>query len=56
MNKLDLATLGVEEMSDVQMQEVDGGWLMAALAIGGALIYVYNNWGDFKAGIDAAYN
>jgi hypothetical protein len=27
MNKLDLSTLGVEEMSDVQMQEVDGGWL-----------------------------
>lgn len=25
MKKLDLATLGVEEMSDAQMQEVDGG-------------------------------
>ena len=31
MKKLDLATLGVEEMSEVQMQEVDGGWLMTAL-------------------------
>jgi hypothetical protein len=31
MNKLDLATLGVEEMSDAQMMEVDGGgWLDVA--------------------------
>jgi hypothetical protein len=28
MNKLDLSTLGVEEMSDAQMMEVDGGWFM----------------------------
>lgn len=26
MKKLDLAALGVEEMSEVQMQEVDGGY------------------------------
>ncbi len=31
MNTLDLATLGVEEMNDTQMKEVNGGFL-AALA------------------------
>lgn len=43
MKKLDLATLGVEEMTDAQMQDVDGGWLpfVAGAIIGGAIYDVY---------------
>lgn len=40
MKNLDLATLGVEEMNEVEIQNVDGGvnWWMYAIAPGTAYI------------------
>lgn len=44
MKKLDLTALGVEEMNDAQMQEVDGGiWLALALALAYDIV---SNWDD----------
>ncbi|MFV0312786.1 MAG: hypothetical protein ACK5KN_14220 [Dysgonomonas sp.] len=59
MKKLDLAALGVEEMSEVQMQETNGGFLQLIAA--GFLAYVawdvIMNPSDaasaFKEGMDA---
>jgi hypothetical protein len=62
MKKLDSVTLGVEEMSDAQMQEVDGGifHLIAAAIIGGMIYDLVNNTSEcgdaFSAGWAAARN
>lgn len=42
MKNLDLATLGVEELNEVQMQEVDGGWFKEVVL---ALHGVFFEWG-----------
>lgn len=52
---MDLKNLKLTEMNSQEMKNVDGGWLPAALAIAGALIYVYNNAGDFAQGFKEGY-
>ncbi len=56
MKKLDLNGLGVQEMNAEEMRVTEGGYWQAALALAGACIYVYNEWGDFKAGFKAGWN
>jgi hypothetical protein len=49
MKTLELESMGLKELNRKEMQ-TNGGWIQAALAIGAAFIYVYNNWDDFTAG------
>ena len=46
----------MQEMNVNEMQEVNGGWVALALAVGGAAIYVYNNWDDFCVGVNEGWN
>lgn len=70
MKNLDLAALGVEEMTETQMQQVDGGnagavarFIMEAIlsgliydtAIGGAMSYINTCKDDWRIG-DASMN
>ena len=41
----------MKELNEMELREVDGGLWQAVLAAVGAGIYVYNNWGDFVAGM-----
>lgn len=54
MKNLDLATLGVEEMNEVEMRDVDGGILWAIVA---ALAYdIISNGPDSVASFKAGMN
>lgn len=54
MKNLDLATLGVVEMNDVEMRDVDGGILWAIVA---ALAYdIISNGPDSVASFKAGMN
>jgi len=47
------------EMQDLtlnEMKEVNGGWLLAAITLAGAFIYVYNNWDDFAGGVKEGWS
>ena len=48
----------MQEMSMSEMENVNGGGISLAttLAIAGAAIYVYNNWGDFCEGVKLGWN
>jgi len=45
----------MQKMSLNEMQNVNGGWVFAAITIAGAAIYVYNNWDDFCAGVNEGW-
>jgi lactobin A/cerein 7B family class IIb bacteriocin len=53
----------MKELSKNELMEVEGGLLGVddaaiglGLAVAGAAIYVYNNWGDFAAGFRKGMN
>lgn len=45
---VNLESYGVQELNINEINETSGGWVWIAVA--GAVIYVYNNWGDFEKG------
>ncbi|AJW65320.1 hypothetical protein VO54_03895 [Elizabethkingia miricola] len=45
-----LSKLNVQELSTNEMRKTEGGWWQAGLAIAGAVIYLYNEGGDFIKG------
>jgi hypothetical protein len=53
MKNLDLNACGVVEMEIHDYWNVNGGGFDLALALIGAAIYVYNNWGDFVEGFNS---
>ena len=58
MEHLDLEQLGVQEMNAREIKETDGGFLQiiaGAIAIAGAIIYIYNNADDFVEGFNEGY-
>jgi hypothetical protein len=52
-----LENYGVQTLNAKEIRDIDGGILGwdDVLAIGGALIYVYNEGGDFLDGFNSAY-
>ena len=42
MKQIELNEMGLIELKADETQEVNGGWWQAALAITGAVIYLYN--------------
>ena len=56
MKNLNLDAFDVQDMTKQEMKQTDGGWLLAAIAIAGAAIYINNNYGDFVEGFKAGYN
>lgn len=46
----------LKELSHNEMRKVEGGWILAAITIAGALIYLYNEGGDFVEGFKRGYN
>ena len=52
MKNLDLATYGVEEMDEVQMNEVNGGGWGIALAVVALALYLYDNRDSFSEGFE----
>lgn len=53
----DLNEFGVQEMNLSELKRENGGHpILAAIAIIGAGIYVYNNWDDFCEGVSDGYN
>lgn len=50
----------LQEMSLQEMENANGGWIVSAITILGACIYLYNEGGDFiegfKNGFSRAYN
>ncbi|MFV0289623.1 MAG: hypothetical protein ACK5IJ_01795 [Mangrovibacterium sp.] len=45
-----------EKIDRKQMKATKGGGLMGALAVMGAVVYVYNNWDDFVSGVKDGWN
>jgi len=50
-----LENYGVLALGTNEIREIDGGDLGVGLAIAGALIYLYNEGGDFVDGFNSAY-
>ena len=46
----------LKTMSLQEMRKTDGGWWQEALAVAGAVIYLYNEGGDFIKGFKEGYN
>ena len=55
MKNFDLKACGVSEISLKEMEETNGGWIIAAITIIGAIIYVIDNWDDFVDGLKEGY-
>jgi len=55
MKNFILNECGVSEISQREMVETNGGWILAAITIIGAVIYVVNNWDDFVEGLQEGY-
>jgi hypothetical protein len=45
----------MKELTEFEMKNLNGGWLGVALAIIGAVIYLYNNKEDFVEGFKEGY-
>ena len=52
MENLDLTTLGVKEMDETQIQEVNGGFILWGLAI----TYLVQNRSDLAQGFSDGWN
>ena len=50
-----LENYGVQEMNAREIKETDGGDFGLGIAIAGALIYLYNEGGDFVEGYNYTY-
>jgi hypothetical protein len=46
----------MKELKKNELLKIEGGYWQAVLAAAGACIYVYNNWGDFVAGVKKGWN
>nr|WP_320056977.1 lactobin A/cerein 7B family class IIb bacteriocin [uncultured Bacteroides sp.] len=46
----------IQDLTLNEMKEVNGGWLLAAITLAGAFIYVYNNWDDFAGGVKEGWS
>jgi len=55
MKNLDLTSYGVEEMSETQISEVNGGGIGTVIGLICLGIYMYDNWDSFVDGVDAGY-
>ena len=53
---MDLKKLKVQDLNKMEMKKIDGGWWQEALAVAGAVIYLYNEGGDFIKGFKEGYN
>lgn len=49
---MNLQNLNLVELNNQEVVSIDGGWWQAALAAMGAVIYVYNEGGDFIKGFN----
>jgi len=56
MNTLEFEKFGVQGLDAREMANVDGGWILGAITIAGAVIYLYNEGGDFIKGFNEGYN
>ena len=53
---MDLKKMKVQDLNKKEMKKIDGGWWQEALAVAGAVIYLYNEGGDFIKGFKEGYN
>ena len=53
---MDLKKLKVQDLNKKEMRKIDGGWWQEALGVAGAVIYLYNEGGDFIKGFKEGYN
>lgn len=49
---MNLEILNIEEISFEEQKSIEGGNILRA--VGSFAIWVFDNWGDIKAGYDAA--
>jgi lactobin A/cerein 7B family class IIb bacteriocin len=56
MNNLEMKSFGVQELDAEEVVNVDGGWWQLGIAVAGALIYIYNEGGDFIDGVVQGFN
>jgi len=56
MKTVNLSAYGVEEMSELHMNRVNGGGIALAIAIATVCVYAYNNADDFVEGFNAGWN
>lgn len=56
MKKNEFFDENVQELNSSEVKQINGGWLGPAIAIAGALIYLYNEGGDFVGGFKDGWN
>jgi|GEM_PF-6835990 len=57
MQTLDLSAYGVVEMTEKEMKEVNGGWIITATLFAlGIAAHVYNNWDVVVDAWNAGFN
>ncbi len=59
MENYNFKQMGVDTISLAETREIKGGLigsLAACIAISGAIIYLYNNYGDFVQGVKDGFN